>query len=36
LWKKLRLSFGRSSSVGGGVRKLGFGVAGTGGPISKD
>jgi hypothetical protein len=26
----LRLSFGRSSSVGGGVRKLGLGVAGTG------
>jgi hypothetical protein len=29
LWKKLHLSFGRSSSVGGGVRKLGLGVAGT-------
>jgi hypothetical protein len=28
------LSFGRSSSVGGGVRKLGLGVAGTGGVIS--
>ena len=27
----MRLSFGRSSSVGGGVRKLGLGVAGTGG-----
>ena len=30
LWKKSRLSFGRSSSVGGGVRKLGLLVAGTG------
>ena len=30
------LSFGRSSSVGGGVRKLGLGVAGTGGVISTD
>jgi hypothetical protein len=28
------LSFGRSPSVGGGVRKLGLGVAGTGGGIS--
>jgi hypothetical protein len=34
LWKKLRLSFGRSSSVGGGVRKLG--LAGTGGVISAE
>jgi hypothetical protein len=34
LWKKLRLSFGRSFSVGGGVRKLGLGVAGTSGGIS--
>jgi hypothetical protein len=30
----LRLSFGRSPSVGGGVRKLGLGVAGTGVGIS--
>jgi hypothetical protein len=36
LWKKLRLSFGHSSSVGGGVRKLGLGVAGTGDVISTD
>jgi hypothetical protein len=28
------LSFGRSFSVGGGVRKLGLGVAGTCGSIS--
>jgi hypothetical protein len=28
------LSFGRSSSVGGGVRKLGLGVAGIGDGIS--
>jgi hypothetical protein len=34
LWKTLRLSFGGSSSVGGDVRKLGLGVAGTGGGIS--
>ena len=34
LWKKLRLSFGCSSSVAGGVRKLSLGVAGTGGVIS--
>jgi hypothetical protein len=27
--KKLRLSFGRSSSVGDDVRKLGLGAAGT-------
>ena len=27
--EKIRLSFGRSSSVAGGVRKLGLGVAGT-------
>jgi hypothetical protein len=32
--KKFRLSFGRSCSVEGGVRKLGLGVAGTGGGIS--
>jgi hypothetical protein len=30
------LSFGRSSSVGGGVRKLGLRVAGTGGVISAE
>ena len=30
------MSFGRSFSVGGGVRKLGLGVAGTGGAISTD
>ena len=29
--KKIRLSFGRSCSVAGGVRKWGLGVAGTGG-----
>ena len=34
--EKVRLSFGRSSSVGGGVRKLGLGVVGTGGLISTD
>jgi hypothetical protein len=34
LWKKLRLSFGRSSSVGGGVTKFSLGVADTGDGIS--
>jgi hypothetical protein len=34
LWKKLRLRLGRFSYVDGGVRKLGLGVAGTGGGIS--
>jgi TolB-like protein len=33
LWKKLRLSIGRSFSVDGSVRKLGLGVAGTGGVL---
>jgi hypothetical protein len=34
--KICELSFGRSSSVDGSVRKLGLGAAGTGGVISTD
>ncbi len=33
-WKVIRLRFGRSYSVAGGVRKLGLGVSGTPGVIS--